>query len=475
MRTICQLAPLFAIGCASVTSLAAAPPDTTDPTTRELLDEVRALRAEVKELRSKVATTQPTTEPALLPQGQASTRERDEHETADQVIRDADRRSAMLDMSDVTAGYRRDLGFFIRSDDGNFLLHPWAFIQIRYAANYREKATATASDTQNGFELPRMKFILDGNVFSPDLTYQFIWATSDTTGNLGLQDAWARYHIPDTPFAVRGGQIRDPVDHEQIMYATHSLTPGRSIVNNVLLNGDDIVKGVSVSYGYDGDYPFRTEIAFTSGERNFDTTFQQFPTNPASWGAAGRFEFKVMGDWNDYTQFTGLHNKEPLLVFGAGFDYTEAGDTGQFTQVADVQYTIPNGLSLYAAYLGRYVSNNGGNPTTNGGSTGPGPFPDTYDASVRLMAAYLIEERWEPFARFEWINFDSRELPPGTQHIVYDLTAGFNYYFYGHRAKFSSAVSYLPNGSPVNATIDDVLASNGGNQVILQVQFQLIL
>src|SRR5205823_3692419 len=122
------------------------------------------------------------------------------------------------------AGYTRDKGFIVRSEDGNFLLHPWAFIQIRNATNYRERATTT-SDTQNGFELPRMKFILDGNVISPDLTYQFIWATSDTTGNLGLQDAWARYHVPHTPFALRAGQIRDPVDHEQIMYATRSLTP----------------------------------------------------------------------------------------------------------------------------------------------------------------------------------------------------------------------------------------------------------
>ena len=64
-----------------------------------------------------------------------------------------------------------------------------------------------------------------------------------------------------------------------------SLTPGRSIVNNVLLNGDDIVKAVSLSYGYDGNDPFRAELAFTSGERNFDTNFQQFPTNGANWGA----------------------------------------------------------------------------------------------------------------------------------------------------------------------------------------------
>jgi hypothetical protein len=264
------------------------------------------------------------------------------------------------------------------------------------------------------------------------------------------------------------------VDHEQIIYATRSLTPGRSIVNNVLLNGDDIVKGASVSYGFDGNNPFRTEIAFTDGERNFNTTFQDFPTNSANWGTAGRFEFKLMGNWIDYTQFTSLHNKAPLLVLGSGFDYTQAGNTGAFTHVADVQYTLPSGLTLYGAYLGRYVTNNAGNPTTNGGATGDGPTADTYDASVRVMVAYLIDEHWEPFSRLEWINFDSSELSPGTEHEVYDVTLGFNYYLYGHRAKFSAAATYLPNGSPVTSTIDDILASQGGNEIILQAQFQLI-
>lgn len=380
----------------------------------------------------------------------------------------------MFDMEGITAGYIRDQGFVIRSEDGNFLLHPWAFIQVREATNYSENKNNSKWDT--GFELPRMKLILDGNVFSPDLTYQVIWATSDTTGNLGLQDAWARYHIPDTPFAAEGGQIRDPVDHEQIMYATQSMTPERSIVNNVLLNGDNIVKGVDFTYGYDGEiYPWRAQAALTSGMRNFDTTFQGWPVNPATWGVAGRVEWKLMGKWRDYFHFTAMGDKEPLLVIGGGVDYTEAGPTSDFTQVADVQFNTPSGITLYGAYLGRYVRHNAGPPGSNGASTGTGPFADTYDTTARIMAAYLIDRHWEPFVRYEFLNFDPRELPPtAAHHIINDITVGFNYYFYGQRAKFSVGASYLPNGSPISNTMSD-LVINSGNQVIIQVQFQLII
>ncbi len=442
------------------------PGPATNPSTQEMLEEVRALRAEVKDLHKQLDARQATT------QTDAAT----SPEVVNRTIRDIQRDLTLSDEEPVTAGYFPDRGFLIRSDDERFLLHPWAYVQIRNATNYREKATATSGDNENGFELPRMKLILDGNLYSKDLTYQFIWASSDTTGNLQLQDAWGRYHIPNTPFAIRAGQIRDPVDHEQILFATASLTPDRSIVNNVLLNGDDIVKGASVGYGYDDpSAPFRSEVAITSGERNFGTSYQQFPTNTANWGVAGRAEWKAFGNWRNYSQFTALGDREELLVFGAGFDYTEAGATAGLTHVVDVQYDMPEGLALYGAYLGRYTRHDGGPPTTNGQFTGAGPDFNTYDSTFRLTAAYLIDAHWEPFVRYEYIHFDGRELSAGTNPTIHDFTLGFNYYFHGHRAKVTAGATYLPNGSPISNTISDLQQSHGGNELILQVQFQLIL
>jgi len=451
----------------------AATPTTADQQQQELLEEVRRLQAEVRELKAQVSANAPATRPAV---SQEPLQER-ARQTTEEMIRDANLRSERLDMSSIATGYLKGKGFLISSDDGNFLLHPWAFIQVRNATNYRENGKhGHESDTENGFELPRMKFILDGNVLSPDLTYQFIWATNDTTGNLGLQDAWARYHLPNTPWALRAGPIRDPFDHEEIIFGTRTLTPERSIVNNVFVNGDGVVKGASVAYGYDTNAPIRSEVAFTGGERNFNTTFQTFPTNSANWGVAGRVEWKLAGKWEDYTQFTALGDKQPLLVMGAGADYTEAGDTGALMHVVDAQLNTPSGLSVYAAYLGRYTRHNGGAPGTNGGLSGAGPTANTYDSTFRLMAGYLIDQRLEPFARYEYLHFNKFELPASATHtVLHDFTVGFNYYILSHRAKFSAAASYLPNGSPVANTLGDLLVAPGGNQVIIQAQFQLVL
>jgi hypothetical protein len=437
-----------------------------DPSPQEMMRELRELRAEVKDLRTQVEEQRSTTRPSPTPE---------ELQTIRDVQQDAASRG---NLSLTNAGYDPNLGFFIRTEDGRFLLHPWAFVQIRETADYRAHATATTgSNTQDGFEVPRMKLVLDGNVFSKDLTYQFIWNSSDTTGNLGLQDAWARYHFAGTPFAVEAGQIRDPVDHEQFLFATKTLTPDRSIVNNVLLNGDDIVKGAELAYGYDTNYDVGAKVAVTSGERNFGTTFSPYPTNPATWGVAARVEWKPMGDWKDYAQFSSIDDKATLLVIGAGADYTEAGSVDSLTHVLDVQYNIPNGLGLYGAYLGRYTRNDDGAPSTNGtpvtGSTLAAA--DTYDTTFRLMGSYLIDHRFEPFARYEYLQFDPREFAPGTDGTVNDITLGFNYYIYGQRAKFTIGATYLPNGSPVANTLGDLLTTQHGTEFLFQGQFQLIL
>src|SRR5262249_52760321 len=161
----------------------------------------------------------------------------------------------------------------------------------RNVTNYREQSSATVgADTQNGFEMRRAKLMFDGNLFSKDLTYQIIWNTDRKSGNLSLDDAWARYHFPDTPYAVRAGQIRNPFDHEQLTFATKSLTVDRSLVDDLFAGGEGLVQGVSLGYE---NGPIRAEVAFTDGLRSQNTNFQDFPTNNTNYGFSGRVEYKA--------------------------------------------------------------------------------------------------------------------------------------------------------------------------------------
>jgi hypothetical protein len=84
-------------------------------------------------------------------------------DTVDRVLRDADRRSQLLQDEGFTAGWDKGR-FFLKSSDGNFLLRPTFQLQIRDGTTFRDhQQPGGGDDTQSGFEIRRAKFIFDGN------------------------------------------------------------------------------------------------------------------------------------------------------------------------------------------------------------------------------------------------------------------------------------------------------------------------
>jgi hypothetical protein len=442
------------VAAAVAGGLATVPARAADPNQQELLDRVKALESQVTELKTELKGHESRASSA------------DVAATADAVLRDADRRSQLADPSRLSVSYK-DGKLQLRTDDGRFLLHPWLQFQFRNTTTYREdvKQGDTADDLQNGFEVRRLKFGLDGNVFTPDLTYLFQFAVDRHNGSTALEQAYVQYHFAGTPFSLKAGQFKDPLDHEQLVSTRNTVAPDRTLVNDQFANAEAFVQGVDLIYGNGG--PFRAQVAFTDGLKSGNTNFQDYPTTgiPADWGAAGRVEYKLFGNWQDYEQLSAYGVDKDLLVVGGGVDYTEAGHTGSLVHVADVQYDNGAGLGLYGAYLGRYTKDNTVNKFTG----------DTYDWTLRAQASYVINQKWEPFFQYEFIHFDSNTLAAGADNTVHVFRVGTAYYLQGHNAKFQVDLSYLPNGSPVSDDGLGVLQDSGKNELILRGQFQLLL
>jgi hypothetical protein len=448
-----KLAIVLALALTATSASAAEPAQESDP--KEDLQSVRSLLDQIK-----------TQEQALELKQQLLEQKQEQEAAVSQALADADHRSKLLDVQNVSAGFASGRGFFLASEDGNFLLHPWLQFQFRETTSYRERVAKGVYDTQSGFEVRRLKFGADGNLFSRDFTYFFQFAVDRHTGNVGLEMAWAKYRFGNSPWAVRAGQFKDPLDHEQLAASRFFPAIDRTLIDDTFANGEGFNKGVSVIY--DPNTFVRAEAAFTGGLKNFNTNFQEFPTNPASWGGAGRIEYKAFGDWKDYERITAYAIKRRSLVFGAGADYTEAGHTGALVHVADAQYQSTNGWSLYTAYLGRYQR--GVAPKNSKSKL----TVDTYDPTFRFQASYALDAQWEPYGRFEYIHFDTREFAAGTQTNVQVITGGVNYYLYGQAAKVSFDLSYLPNGSPVADDGFGILADNRHNELVGRAQLQLV-
>ena len=462
MRTALALAvATVAVGAGA----AATPARAAEPSNEELLEEVRALRKEVermKQLEAKVAELE-ASQPATTTTAPASD---DVARTVDAIVADAQQRSFLLQNSLTSTNWQAGK-FTLRSDDGNFLLHPWFQLQFRNVTSYREGADGGADDEwDNGFEVRRMKFGVDGNVFSPDTTYLFLWATNRNNGNLQLEEAWLRHKFTDA-WAVKAGQLKDPLARESLVSSKKQMTADRSMLTNLFTGGDNFVQGVSAAYTRD---ELQAEFAFHDGTNAANENFQDFPENSWDYGVAARVQYKLFGDWSAYEQFTSLGIKRDLAVVGAGADLSAAGDTNQFLHTLDAQYNQPSGLGLFAAYYGRFTANapvEAGAPAT--------PTDDTYDWGFIAQASYLVpDSKWEPFVRYVFIRFDDATLGPGAQETVHEITAGTNYYIRGHDLKLTVDVMFLPNGTPVSDTGSGVLASEDA-QFVLRGQFQLLL
>ena len=133
-----------------------------EPTQQELLNEVRALRAEVKELRGQLtAQTQPSkTQPTKEEQAR----------TAADVMHDASVHHNVLDVEGFTAGHD-DRGFIIQmpmGDSSSILGFSFRFAMQRITG----KMGSTMEPNPIGKTDLRSacaKLTLDGNVFTPDL------------------------------------------------------------------------------------------------------------------------------------------------------------------------------------------------------------------------------------------------------------------------------------------------------------------
>ena len=452
-KRLARLAATAAMAVVYAGQSAPAAPGETAPTYEQLQKRVEQLEARLGQIESqKPAGGDPRAIDAAVAGAQP----------------DAQRRSQFLATGDITSGY--DKGFFLRSQDGNFLFKPSVQFQFRGVANYNDPGEGGDDETVSGFEVRRARFRFDGNVISPKLTYSFVWDTNRAGGGVTLLDAWAQYQFaPD--WAVKLGQFKESVFHEKDVSGFSQLAVDRTLVDTILGgNQTDRVQGVALVYGGIKENHLRAELALHDGANSKNTDFRDLvpgatptaaPVFDADYGVGGRVEYRFFGDWASHKDFTAKNTKENLLVLGAGADFTQAGDVDVLRTTVDAQFETPTGWGLYGALHGNFTD------------TGA---DDRFDWGAVAQVAYLFRPAWEVFARYDVVAFDDDFA---TDDLFNEFAIGFNHYLGDngsavHRAKVTVDVLYLPDGAPSNQTGIGVLAGND-DQFVLRAQFQLLL
>ncbi len=411
--------------------------------------------SKIRELEAKVAALE----------AKQSFQTQDAEATIASVLRDADRRTNLLqNTGNAEAGY--DDGFYIRA--GQFELRPGVHFQFRNVLNFREDTPGPKSDEIDwGFEVRRMRLEMNGFAFSRDFEYSFVWDANPEGGGVELLDAWVKYQL-NPNWGIRAGQFKEPLTHEKLVSSKRLLAADRSLMDNVL-GGSlfDRVQGVTAVYGA-RNAPLRAEFGMTDGGPSKNTNFTK---HGFDWGVVGRVEYLMFGDWSDYRDFTAKNSKADTLVFGAGADWSQAGNADLFIATVDAQWENRGGLGLYGALIVAHRDED-----FTGGD-------DSMDLGLLVQAGYLLNPQWEIFGRLDMLLFDEDLALSGgnTEDTFFELTAGVNYYLgangsYMHRAKITVDLTILPNGAPDDMPGLGILdANDGGTEIVLRSQFQLAI
>src|ERR1700722_3906849 len=272
---------------------ATASPATQPSTKQEMQKRIHDLQARIDAIESKRAHSQPDSTDVMAP-----------------IVNDAEQHSQLLSAGSAAAvGYNPQIGFITQSDDGAFSLHPSILIQTRYVVNNRNQILPghegitgkIGDDTQNGFEITRLRFSVDGNALTPLLNYYVQIADDASMTQATVLDAYLMYRLsPQSSMAVKLGQFKDPVWHEQNLLPSRLMEVDRSLVN-ALLGGaqTDRVQGGAIIYDEDR---LRGVLGVDDGYHGTNQAVYGNPglgaevgagagLAPTDWGGFGRGEY----------------------------------------------------------------------------------------------------------------------------------------------------------------------------------------
>jgi len=456
---------LFALGgglLLSVAGLAAA-----DTQATELQSEVAALRARIAQLENRQS------------QNWVDARRADEVKAlVKEVLADADTR-ASLQGGGMPAGWSKDKGFFLASEDGSFLLRVKGYVQFRYIANWRDDNSAgAAGEDVNGFELRRTKGSFDGHIGGPQIEYAVTLSADRSSGAVAVDQAKLGYKLTEDLKLV-GGRLKAPFLKEELVSATKQLAVERSFVNERFTSG--YVEGVGLEYAQP---MWKAAVMFHDGQESGEVTALKSPTvaDGTDLAASARLDVKLMGDWKQADDFAAWSGGEAALFVGAGVTYessttnTTAANDELLAWTVDALFKS-GGFSAFVAGIGRH--NFYDDVWT---------VDDTTQWGVVAQASYMvIPDKLEPFVRWEYLDANGTEVNPGNvvpfaaqfgapTHI---FTFGANYYLKKHDAKFTLDVVWAPDSVPFAASetglglVSDEATLGGENQIALRAQFQL--
>lgn len=358
-----------------------------------------------------------------------------------------------------TAGY--DGGFFIQDATGNYKIKINEMAQFRYYVNRRPGVEYGAGDREiaNGFELTNARITFAGNLINPRLTFL-------VEGEFGKEDgaysAPFNYYLKYSKgfWAIKAGQFKLPVMHEEIVSQKYQLAADSSIANEVF--SQDYSQGVEVAFRND-----HVGVQWTVNDGIAKPNSAYASPEEADIGTTARFEYKIgeKVEWKRFDDFSSWRGAPFAAMFGAAAHGETYGSSASF--VTDSSGALVAGSPERRQFIewtaDVSLEGNGWNAfaAVTGGHNAPVGEKATDDIGVVIQGGAFITDKLEPFARFdEFIPDHKRDSTENKPFRT--LKAGANYYFVpkSHNAKLTVDFQYFLDKADETAVLAELVNEN---------------
>ncbi len=422
-----------------------------------------ALRSEVAQLRQQVAELKGQQNSSWLDQRRAE----EVKALIGEVLADADTRASL--MADGMVAGHNGTNFFLASPDGGFRLNLSGGIQFRYLLNI-ENGEGSQDGQDEGFQVRRVRLGFDGHVtagrrWDYELVLSHEQGADDdadaTFGVVSIIDAKVGTQITDN-IRVDAGKFKLPFSREELISYKRSLAVERSLVHDVF----SLERAEQIQIGYKSDL-FLVRGSISDGAKS---EYSEIGADSVEIALTARVDVRLMGDWKQAADSTSWQGEATALFLGGAVHY-QAGDGangGVFSDTNVFAWTVDalfetHGFGVMGSVFGAHFDDG----TLDGDSYG-----------LVLDVSYNINDKIQPFGRFEYIDIDT----PGLDGEAFALTFGFNYFFKGHNAKFTADMVWIVDsdlgaGAGVGTSPGhgfSVVDIHEEDSIVFRFQFQLL-
>ncbi|MCC6680536.1 MAG: hypothetical protein IT445_06495 [Phycisphaeraceae bacterium] len=435
--------------------------------TLAMADQTADLQARVSQLESQLAQVQKTQSDNWMTERRAE----EIKGLISEVLSDADTRASLL-QDGLTAGHDGK-NFFLKSNDGGFVLKIAGQIDIRALWDMQddrsdsvvqdlngdgdtedtvdgvdEDDVSVEDDSDFGFQTRRVKLIFFGNVPGSQIDYKVQLATDRSDGNIYLEDVIIGRAINDN-FYISGGKQKLPFLREELTSSAKLIAIDRGLVTEYFT----LNRAEGAQLDWSNNDNLKASVAISDGS---NTEISDMGADDTDFAVTARADFKVMGDWEAAKDDVAWQGQDNALFIGGAVHY-QAGDDNNaditsavadyFAWTVDALYENGGGLSASAAVVGGHTDYDSSAAADR----------DMY--GIQLTGAYNIDDKWQPYVRWEWIDQDVALA--GIEDNIQAVTFGVNRFVRGHNVKLTADVVWVYQGDVISNPFGASVTSTG--------------